>query len=247
VFVVLSRPQYPTNIGQVSRAMVNLGFEHLDVVEPPIWTPETFYQARQGAARGQQPLRSRKEYASWEEFYNQKPADSVRIGFSRRGGRTRPSRTWESYLKEEWPLHQHRPHLLIFGPEDAGLSTKDLDLVHHICELPSFTENSSYNLSQAVLLALYMWRENCSVKSASIEPDAPEIPQQQFPEEALREWLETLGFTLEGRGVSALTVLRRLILSKTPTPQELSVLEAVIYQTIRKLKARSTQDDNQHK
>lgn len=237
--MVLSRPLYPTNIGQVSRAMVNLGFDQLDVVEPPAWTEESFYQARQGAARGQHPLRMRREYRSWDEFYNSKPANSVRIGFSRREGRSRPSRSWESYLTKEWPAQKHRPHLLIFGTEDSGLSAKDLDLVHHICELPTYSENSSYNLSQAVLLSLYMWRLHCGKNTQVVAP-APEFAQQQFPESALREWLETLGFTLEGRGVSAFTVLKRLLLSKTPTPQELSILEAVIHQTIRKLKSRNS-------
>ena len=136
--VVLSRTQYPYNIGQVARAMSNLGFSSLELVQPPAWTEETFFQARQGAARGQAPLRDRREHASWSEFYASQPAHAVRIGFSRRGGRKRPSIPWEKYLAEELPALWGRPHLLIFGTEDSGLSSEDLDLVHHICDLPVY-------------------------------------------------------------------------------------------------------------
>lgn len=236
VSVVLSRPQYPRNVGQVARAMANLGFGKLEIVQPPHWTEESFFEARQGAARAQAPLQNRKEYPDWSHFYAAQPSTAVRIGFSRRGGRRRPVTPWETYLKEELPSLQDRPHLLIFGTEDAGLSAEDLDLVHHVCELPAAIEQPSYNLSQAVLLALFMWNQSQPQSKLTTQAEVLEEPAQLFPEAALYEWLHTLGFQLENRGVSAFTVMKRLLLSRTPTPQELSVLEAVIHQTVRKLK-----------
>ena len=57
-----------------------------------------------------------------------------------------------------------------------------------------------------------------------------------FPEETLKSWLETLGFELGDRRANALRTLNRVLLENEPTPEELRVLEAIVRQTVRKLR-----------
>jgi tRNA/rRNA methyltransferase len=57
-----------------------------------------------------------------------------------------------------------------------------------------------------------------------------------FPEETLKEWLITLGFSLDKKKTNVYTVLKRMILHNVPTPKEVNMLETVLQQTIRKLK-----------
>ena len=40
VTIVLQRPRYPENIGSAARAMCNMGFTRLIVVDPGIWDEE---------------------------------------------------------------------------------------------------------------------------------------------------------------------------------------------------------------
>src|SRR5690606_2125163 len=145
----------------------------------------------------------------------------------------------KDYLKEKSSeLYSGRPLYLIFGPEDVGLSFEDLNRAHHVCSLPTFGENQSLNLAQAVLLALYIYREyvpsqNSPTESLEnpIEQDATE-GRHYFPEEVIRDWIQTLGFNIENRKVSAFTVLRKLLLKNEPSPKELRILEVVIHQTV---------------
>ncbi len=46
---------------------------------------------------------------------------------------------------------------ILFGPEDHGLSTADLEHVTHLCHIPTGGAVSSLNLAQAVLLLGWEW------------------------------------------------------------------------------------------
>lgn len=245
VHVVLCKPLYPRNIGQCARAMSNLGFEKLILIEGPNLTPEEEFEARQGAARGQDPWQNAHWLKSWDEFYEHYP-EGKRIGFSRRAGELRPLSLWLNFLKQSRPQSWlNQPIYLVFGSEDRGLETEDLARVHHICELPVWGATPSYNLSHAVLAALFSLRQKMDEapeQHHSIsEKTSNEITKTDahfFPDEILQEWIEVLGFTIENRSVNALSVLKRLLLRNEPTVKELRILEAVIFQTVRKLKEK---------
>lgn len=242
VQVVLSHSLYAFNIGQCSRAMANLGFYNLSLIAPQNLETNLDLEARQGAARGQTPLRESVIFSSWEGFYQSQP-EVLRIGFTRRPGKLRPLMQWDTLLKskaeQEW---FDRPVALIFGPEDAGLNNEELDNCHLLCELPVYGDHGSYNLSQAVLLALFMMRQRLGY----YKPKSKVAPKKMratggghpFPEQILKDWLTELGFKLDNRRVSVFSVMKRLLLNQEPTPKELRMLEVVIYQTIRKLRER---------
>ena len=245
ICVVLVRTLYDSNIGASSRAMANMGAQRLILIDPK--TDVTF-KAQQAAATGQSALENRKNYSSWNEFLEEEP-QGLRLSFTARDGRGRQAKDFQEtliWLKAEHPAFQipdsHSspiPVYLIFGPEDWGLSTEDLKLTHFACSIPTFGDNTSLNLAQAVLLALFILRSTWGGQKAELEGQQPARERGReniFPEKALQSWIEEMGFNISNRKINAYSVLKRMLLQNVPSSQELKVLETVLQQAIRKLR-----------
>lgn len=235
--IVLVRGEYPRNIGASARALANMGGDRLILVDSKC---EIDDEAKQAAAGAQEKLTNLTSYRNWEEFYARE-GEGLRIGLTRRGGRNRKIFSLKEKAQE---LKQEIPEdlYLIFGPEADGLSQDDLAYVNYACHLPVFGEFGSLNLAQAVLLSLYIVRDQVppevipeQVKGAQ----KPSVKPMYFPDDLIKEWITAMGFDVSARKASAFLTLRRLFLHNRPTNHELHVLEAVLQQNIRKLKEKS--------
>lgn len=243
--VVLVRTIYERNIGATSRAMSNMGVEKLILVDPQC---EITYEAQQAAATGQTGLQNRSVYKTWDEFFKQEP-ESLKICFTARDGKGRQVRDIEEVLGD---IEDHAPQFqvqsevpvtvhLIFGPEDWGLSGEDLEHANFCACIPTFGENWSLNLAQAVLLGLFSVRKAWGGQRTQLDGGknrrAPQGIKGINPDETLKIWLEEMGFNLtRQRKINVYTVLRRMLLQNTPTKKELVILETVLQQSIRKLR-----------
>lgn len=241
--VVLVKTLYDRNIGSTSRVMNNMGVDELILVAPQC---EVTYDAQLAAATGQTALQKRITYATWDEFYKNEH-EGIRISFTARDGRGRLVKDFDTQLKgylknvcssDEVPERQNM--YLIFGPEDAGLSSADMEHTHFAVSLPTFGDNSSFNLSHAVLMGLFILRQNIGGTRTVLDGSQIEKERNTQPitliANTLREWLETLGLNLDAGRVNAYTVLYRMLLQNAPTPKEYQMLETMLQQTIRKLK-----------
>lgn len=239
--VVLIRPQYALNIGATARAMSNMGVSQLILIDKQCSLDK---QAQRGAAHAQDELKNRKEYRSLKEFYSSEP-EGIRVAFSARQGHDRPSCEYARYLKKVFSPSQKKlikPSrlYLFFGPEDDGLTNEDIEYSHQTCWLPTFGSNTSLNLSQSVLLALYITQnffhsQNQKFSNSSQLEKPTHLPQLDL---TIKKWVEELGFRLNARSTNAHTVLRRLLLQNIPTPKEIKVLESIFYQALRKSKSQ---------
>ena len=244
VNVVLVRTIYDSNIGASSRAMANMGAERLILIDPQC---EIKFSTHQAAASGQEGLRGRTTYTGWDEFHKHEP-EGLRIAFTTKDGKARQVRDYDEVLtwiksndpqmkKENEPV---LPVYLIFGPEDWGLSNFDLDLTHFNVAIPTFGDNPSLNLAQAVLLGLFMLRQFWGGNKTKLEGQETrrnsQRPEGVFPTEALETWLREMGFDLSSRRINAFSVMRRMLLHNVPSRKELRVLELVLQQGIRKLR-----------
>jgi tRNA/rRNA methyltransferase len=243
--IVLVRTIYDSNIGASSRAMANMGSENLILIDPKT---DITLKAQKAAATAQSALQNRKVYNSWQDFFAAEP-EGIRISFTARDGKGRQVQDFQNtlqWLKAEHPLFQNEkseatavPIYMIFGPEDWGLSAEDLELTHFACSIPTFGDNTSLNLAQAVLLALFILRSTWGGQRSQLEGQQPARAhkgEQVFPVKALRTWLEEMGFDVDNRRVNAFSVLRRMLLQNVPNTKELKILEIVLYQGIRKLR-----------
>jgi tRNA/rRNA methyltransferase len=244
--VVLVRSLYDSNIGASSRAMANMGVRDLILIGPQC---EITYAAQQAAATGQTALQTRRTYANWDEFFAAEP-DGLRLAFTARDGKGRLVEDCATTLREiaehdsQWQkAGPALPLYLIFGPEDCGLSAADLELTHRSVSIPTFGDNPSLNLAQAVLLGLFILRNEWGGEAFSYEERGSETQFQNredlFPEKSLAQFLTAMGFSLENRRTNVYTVLRRLFLRTVPTEKERRVLEIVFQQGARKLREKA--------
>jgi tRNA/rRNA methyltransferase len=141
----------PLNIGAAARAMSNLGFPRLRVVNP---YEASFREAR--SAVGAAPLlKHAEEYGSVAEAI----ADcSLVIGTT--AAQNRELRQPLKPLPQAAPLILRRLRsggrvALLFGSEKRGLSNSDLSYCHWLLRIPTREEHASMNLGQAVAVCLY--------------------------------------------------------------------------------------------
>jgi TrmH family RNA methyltransferase len=233
--IVLVRPKFSVNVGYVSRVMSNMGADHLLLIDPRCKMDQ---RALEGAAGGQGPLRSVTIFSSWEEFYKHE-GEGYRIALT--GKLVGPSgfRTFNEALTEVSQAEAiAKPLYLFFGPEDLGFNNEDLELMHFACELPTFGNFKSMNLSHAVLVALFMMNSQGGLIGPNNVEVGPSTGPLDFPHTLLERWLSTLGFDLSNRKVSASTKLSRWLLRAVPTTEELKLLTDLLHQNIRKLEQK---------
>ena len=151
--IILVRPQLPENIGMTARAMDNCGLKNLILVSPrEIW-PNNI--ALQSAANSKIIISKAKVYNSLNAAlskFNYVIATSKRKRFLQK-----PIITHFDNLFESIP--QTKKTAIVFGPESSGLSNDDLMLADTIFSINLSRTNTSLNLSHAVLIVSYKWRE----------------------------------------------------------------------------------------
>ena len=118
-----------------------------------------------------------------------------------------------------------------------------LDAMGHL--LLPYCERFQLNLSQAVLLSLYIVRDKFPPKEMPEQVKGAQKPSVQpfyFPDDLIKEWISAMGFDVSARRASAYLTLRRLFLQNRPTEHELHVLESILQQNIRQLKESQTEN-----
>lgn len=243
--VVLVRSIYERNVGATSRAMANMGISKLILIEPKC---ELTIEAQKAAATGQDALQNRTVYSSWEEFYKNEPR-GIQIATTARDGRGRLTEdlaTTLNGIKTSHPAFTKtdaEPFVfhLVFGPEDWGLSGDDIQYANHCCCIPTYGDNSSLNLAQATLLALYIFRSVFGGERTKLDgQQKPRAAQKKeaniFPENSLKQWLEEMNINITNKKMNAYTVLRRMLLQNSPSNKEFRILEIVLQQSIRRMR-----------
>ncbi len=150
--VVLVEPQGARNIGSVSRAMLNFSVTDLRLINPQ--TDHLGHAARQMAVKSTPVLENARVYSTLAEAL----ADSTfSIGTTRRFGRYREDLLHpDEAASKLLPLTDQGDRVaLVFGREDKGLTTAELDLCQQCLTIPSNADLPSLNLAQAVVVCLY--------------------------------------------------------------------------------------------
>lgn len=156
ISVVLVRPQDPRNVGSVARAMGNLGFRRLTLVTPEF---SNLGRAKATACWSDDIVDSAAQVPSLAEAIGHAHRA---IAFSGRTGKYRSlPLTLSQWVETLAPaiLSETPPSIaLVFGPESEGLATHECLACTSVVTIPAAVENPSFNLAQAVLVALYELR-----------------------------------------------------------------------------------------
>ena len=151
--IILSRPRYPENIGAAARAMRNMGFEQLVVVDPQNYDmSRVLKMATHGAVEVVDQIKVYEDLRTALEPLNYVVGTTARLGGQRQlvGSAAR-------LAQKLAPISKKNQVGLLFGPEDRGLTNADIRLCHELVNIPT-AEFSSLNLAQAVMVVCYELR-----------------------------------------------------------------------------------------
>lgn len=148
--VILVRPRGSGNIGSVARAMKNVGAKELAIVGSA--RTQSFW-ARAMAVHGRDILSEAKCYATIRAAI----ADcTLVVGTTCRAGLYRShSQTPREAAPALASAAKTGKAALLFGPEDHGLSNKDLEHCQQLITIPTHPDYQSLNVAQAVVICLY--------------------------------------------------------------------------------------------
>lgn len=153
VSIILSRPRYPENIGAAARAMRNMGFEQLIVVDPQNYDmPRVLKMATHAAAEVVEHIQVYDDLQTALEPLNYIVGTTARLG-----GQRQLVSSAARLAQKLAPISEENQVGLLFGPEDRGLTNEDLRLCHELINIPT-AEFSSLNLAQAVMVVCYELR-----------------------------------------------------------------------------------------
>jgi TrmH family RNA methyltransferase len=221
--IVLVRPSRPGNVAAACRAMKNMGFHTLRVVDPP---------ARLGA-----PEARALAYGAWDILDGAVRDGSLREAVA---GSTLVVATTARPGVGDWSPRRLAAEVsarsgggrvsVVFGPEASGLTTDEISLCHERVRIPTAPEHPSLNLAQAVLLIAY---EISLAWEPSVAP-AVEARATSGELEAslddLRSALLAIGFLNPDKPDAVLSELRRLIARSGPSPREVTLLRGLARQ-----------------
>lgn len=226
---VLVEPQSAGNVGAAARALKNLGFSRLLLVNPQCDHLE--HEGVKMAVDARDLLESSEVCDSLDGALA--GAGTV-VGTSRRMGKHRlPHWRLDRFSSELAGLVAGGQCAILFGREDHGLSDRELDLCTHLVHLPAASEYPSFNLAQAVLLTAYELRM-AGLEQPSEEPLPP--PADHATREAMYSHLErallAIGFIKQDTAEVIMRRFRRMLGRKGMTAEEAKMLRGLARQTL---------------
>ena len=241
VAVVLVRARNPSNIGAVARAMHDLGFSDLRVVND---FPVPFAAAK-SAVDASSVLHAAREHPTVAEAV----ADcTFVIGTTAVGERAleHPLHTLAQaspLIADALAVHPQTRVALLFGSEKTGLSNDELSHCHALLTIPmnvrQLTHDAprhvSMNLGQAVAVCLYALREQAQPAQPTAAP--AESPATAADLERLTSLLSDLfavtGYSRRHPANSRETNVRRLIRRMALTASDSAVWSGVFRHMLR--------------
>jgi len=204
--IVLVRARGSGNIGSVARAMKNAGLADLAIVGK---ARTGSFWARAMAVHGRDILGQARCFSSIREAI----ADcSLVIGTTCRSGLYRKhSQSPREIAHAIVAAARTGKVALIFGPEDHGLSNKDLEHCQLLATIPARPEYPSLNVAQAVVICLY------EIYLASLEPASDSTIQRASAEsierlfDRMRSSLLKIGFLDSENPEHMLLAFRRIL------------------------------------
>ncbi|MBI5849095.1 MAG: RNA methyltransferase [Nitrospirae bacterium] len=150
VSFVLVEPKESGNIGASARAIKNMGFMNLCMVNPPSQLTD---EARWFACNALDVLESARSYPDFKSAIRDK---AIVVGTSRRTGKRRgmilPVEQGAGKIIERAKAGKVA---ILFGREAKGLLNEEVDECGLLLTIPTSKEHRSLNLSQAVLIVAY--------------------------------------------------------------------------------------------
>lgn len=147
---ILVEPKEPGNIGASARALKNMGFKNLELVNPGKFLTD---EARQMACNDVDVIEKAIIHSSFKDAAKDK---SLIVGTTRRLGKRRGLiLPLKDGMKRIIAVASKNKVAMLFGREDKGLSNKEVEGCGFLLTIPTDSSSPSLNLAQSVLLVAY--------------------------------------------------------------------------------------------
>ena len=150
ISIVLHGTRFPENIGAAARAMCNMGIRQLIVIEPH--NCDLTKICRMATHAALDVVERMRVYDTLDEAlsdFNFVVGTTARLGGQRKVVSS-PSNLGQTLF----PISHENQIALLFGPEDRGLTNRDIRFCDVLVNIPT-AEFSSLNLAQAVMIVCY--------------------------------------------------------------------------------------------
>ncbi|MBF0189030.1 MAG: RNA methyltransferase [Magnetococcales bacterium] len=234
IIVILDRPAHGGNIGATARAMRNMGFTQLRLVNPRQFPHEDVENFGVGA---RQVIDGIRVFDTLDEAL----ADlNFLVATTNRSRGQRQTVYSPEGLGEKMPEILARPGTrvgLLFGTESSGLETRDVERCDVLCNIPTAGEHGSLNLSQAVLIILYaLMREAGRGEDFAFVPGeqdvrASAVSMERFFEH-LEETLTEIEFLKHQRNRHMMGSLRAIFHRACLDQREVSILRGILSEVV---------------
>lgn len=225
VRIVLSHTSHPGNIGAAARAMKTMGLSALYLINPKSF-PDPEADAR--AASALDVLQQAKVCSELDQTLEDtvlaaaitaRPRELSHAVFDARQGA-------RELLRYAW----QQPVALLFGPENSGLTTAEVNKCQIIIHIPTNPQYSSLNLASAVQVITYELR---MALMENVAPPATIDPLASFNElELLYAHLEQLmiasGFLDPRKPKLLMQRIRRLFARARLEKEEVQILRGML-------------------
>jgi tRNA/rRNA methyltransferase len=225
--IVLVRPQGMMNIGSVARAMKNVGLTKLALVDPA--APPAHPDARVMAVRAHDILDNALIFSRLTDAITD---CTWVIGTTRRRGKGREGVIDPRQMAAEIAdIAQQNKVAVVFGPEDRGLTNRDLDLCQRLVTIPAHEEYGSLNLAQAVVVMCYeiylaMQHPRGLARTRKLA-SSEELEGMYWHMESI---LLRIGFLEQNNPKRMMAVLRRIFSRAKLNPREVKILRGICRQ-----------------
>jgi len=226
--IVMVGTTHPGNIGAAARAMSNMGFIHLTLVDPQCPVAEIAYARASGANAILDNRETCKDLAQAIADCNWVVAASAR----------RRSLTWPELSPPDLAdklidLGDTTRTALVFGREHSGLSNEEMQLCNFMVRIPTNPDFSSLNVASAIQVLCYeIFQRQATVPAAVKSPEANDLPVPHAELEGYFEHLQNVlqmtGYLDPRRPGMIMQRLRRLYLRSEVTRNEINILRGML-------------------
>lgn len=225
IHIVLCGTLASGNIGSVARAMSNMGFDHLKLVNPKCKVDEkSFWMATCGSdiLRNTQMVKTLRDAL----------ADcSYSFGTTARIRRWRGAISPDAMAQKALRLSAANRVAIVFGPEDMGLSNGELELCNEVVSIPTFSESTSINLSHAVMIICYeMLQALQKIPNDVFESEYAPVGMVEAMYDHMKNAFLSIGFLNPQKPDHTLGMIRRILARTRLTVPEVNLIRGMFRQ-----------------
>ena len=147
---ILVKPQLGENIGACARSMKNFGFSKLHLVTPKFTFPN--HKAKVTSVGAFDIINNTKVFNKVEEALNE---FDIVVSLSARKRDINKKHITINDLSDILKKQKKSNFGFMFGPENSGLSNKDISLSNYILQIPTSKKFKSLNLSHSLTIICY--------------------------------------------------------------------------------------------